>query len=91
MHKTKSGFEYELEPEKLNDMRLIDLLASDEEDMTVISKIVSLLFNKKDKDRLYAHVAETDGRIPADRIADEVSEIFESQGERGKNSLPLPE
>lgn len=85
MQRTRSGFEYDLETEKLNDMRLIDLLASDEDDITSVSKILTLMFDKKDRERLYAHVSEDDGRVPIDKVSDEIADIFNEQGRQGKN------
>lgn len=84
---TKSGFRCFLEPDRLDDMRVIDLLAEcQEENPIAISQLLTLLLGQKEKGRLYQHV-EKNGRVPIFRILEEIEEIFLLMGAKGKNSL----
>lgn len=83
--KTKSGFEFEIKEEKLNDMRVIELIASVDSDIRAVPKLLTLMFGEDGKERLYQHVAEEDGRVPIEKVTDEITEIFTTV-ESGKNS-----
>ena len=43
-------------------------------------------FWEKNKERLYKHVAEKNGRVPIDKVNSEITEIFKAFGGAGKNS-----
>lgn len=84
--KTKSGFEYSIDDTKLNDMRYVDALAeADNGDTTAFSKVVLMTLGKEQRDKLYDHVAEKDGRVPVEKFSAEFYEIMEASAET-KNS-----
>lgn len=83
--KTKSGFEYELSKERLNNYELFELISEIEENPIVMPQVLKLLLGKEDTDRLKNHIRTEDGFVPVDKIENEITEIFNSQSET-KNS-----
>lgn len=74
--KTKSGFEYEI-PEENFDMEFLDALAEVDENPTILSKVINLIFAGTDgKKRLYDHVRTENGKVPPEAVTREISEIF---------------
>ena len=77
--RTKSGFEFEFDKARLDNMELLDLfgeLQRDENDIGVMTRLVDLLFGAEMKQRLYNHVRTEDGRVPVAAFSAEVAEIF---------------
>lgn len=89
--KTKSGFEYEFNEDLINDMEVIDALAevANSENILAVSTVVKKLLSAEDRKRLYDHVRLEDGRVPADALMEELSEMM-SGSDEGKKSLNLP-
>lgn len=85
MAKTKSGFEYELSPERLNNYELLEAVSEIDEDPFAITRVLKLLLGKEDTNRLKDHVRTEDGIVPADKLTDEITEMFQSNDET-KNS-----
>lgn len=84
--KTSSGFEYEIDEEKLDDMRLLDMIADIAEgDITKISQLTRKVLGDKQREGLYKHLEETEGRPSIKKVCNEITEIF-SAGNAGKNS-----
>lgn len=85
--KTKSGFEFEVDENVLNDMRLVDAVAeiADGSNPLAISFVIKKILGDS-RDALYKHVSEEDGRVPVERINDEITDIINSLGNAGKNS-----
>lgn len=84
--KTSSGFEFELPENVINNMELVDALAeSSDTDMLSVSRVVRLLLDKDQRQRLYDHVRAEDGRVPIDAVSEEVAEIFQAFSQPGKN------
>lgn len=84
--KTKSGFEYEIDENLLDDMELIDAMAAAQgEDPTQISTVVVKVFGKEQRKRLYDHLRTEDGRVPVTDVANTITEVIESIGDDGKN------
>ncbi|WP_281523175.1 hypothetical protein [Mogibacterium timidum] len=73
---TESGFVFNIEIEKLDNMELIDALAELDDDPLKISLVITLLFGQEEKKRLYDHVRTEDGIVPGKVIEKELSEIF---------------
>lgn len=77
--KTASGFEFNIDPERFNDMRIIDAyaaLSKDESDINALLTLSNLILGEDGKKRLYEHIAEPDGRVPADAFGRELGEIM---------------
>lgn len=83
--KTKSGFEFELSKERLNNYELFELISEIEENPLVMPQVLKLLLGKEDTKRLKDHVRTEDGFVPVDKIENEITEIFHSHSET-KNS-----
>lgn len=85
--KTKSGFEFELEENVINNMELVDALADCADDNPfAVSKAVKLLLGNDLRQKLYDHLRTEDGRVPMEEVSVAVSEIFAAFGSKGKNS-----
>lgn len=74
--KTASGFEFEIEDGVLDNMELLDAIAELEENPLKLTKVVKLLLGEETKERLYDHVRNDKGRVPAEALSKEVAEIF---------------
>lgn len=79
---TASGFTFELDETKVNDMRVIDAMVETEAgNIGGISKLITLLFDKQQKTDLYAICADENGRVDIERCTKLVFEILEYNGE----------
>lgn len=77
--KTTSGFEFKIDPKRFNDMRIIDAYAAlsrDAGDINALLTLSDLILGDDGKKRLYEHIAEPDGRVPADAFGRELGEIM---------------
>ncbi len=83
--KTKSGFEFELSQDRLNNYELLEAISEIDEDPFAITRVLKLLLGKEDTNRLKDHVRTEDGIVPADKLTDEITEIFQAKTET-KNS-----
>ncbi len=84
--KTKSGFAYALDKDILNNMELVDALAEmQEENPLSVSQVLNLILGKEQKQRLYDHVRTDSGRVPMEKITEELGELFSAFGQPGKN------
>lgn len=85
--KTTSGFECDINKDRLKNMELVDALADmQDDDVLAVSRVVKLLFTKEEKRRLYDHVRTPEGTVPPDAIGAELNEIFSLLGDEGKKS-----
>ncbi len=82
--KIASGFEYEIEDHKLNNMELLDAIVDMEDNPLGITKVVNLLLGAEQKKALYDHLREQKGNVPIDAVSNAVVEIFTSS-QQGKN------
>lgn len=84
--KTKSGFQFSVDENCMNDMELVDILADDSVDEAFrMSALVKKLLPGEQRKALYDHV-RVNGRVPVDAVIAEVEDIFASMGNPGKNS-----
>ena len=82
---TKSGFEYEVDESAADNMELIDALAEAAgDDMLAISRVCKMLLGKDMRKKLYDHVRAADGRVPIKNAVDEIMEIMQAMGDKGK-------
>lgn len=82
----KNGFEADLPEDTMNNMEFVDLLAEDDNNPVVLSKMVTLLFGKDKKKELYERCRAEDGRVPVEAVSGCIEELFAQWGENGKNS-----
>ncbi|MBE5852261.1 MAG: hypothetical protein E7299_04815 [Lachnospiraceae bacterium] len=75
--KTESGFEFQLSENAMNNMELIEDLATvDRGDVTALPKVLVALLGAEEKKRLYDHLRTEDGRVPIDLLVEEVKQMF---------------
>lgn len=88
---TTTGFEFEINEKDLDDMRILDMIVEmSEGDLAKLSPLVKRILGEEQRERLYAHLEEKEGRASVARVSDEISEIF-VMSKAGKNSLSSPE
>lgn len=83
--KTKSGFEFKINEEILDDYDFLELLCKiDEGETTLVIKMVDHLLGAEQKEKLKEHVRTATGRVSAKKLLEETMEIFNATKE-GKN------
>ena len=83
--KTKSGFSYELDKERLNNYELLEAIEELEENPLVLSRVVNLLLGKEQTKKLKDQLRTENGIVSTEKMSEEITEIFQNQGET-KNS-----
>lgn len=83
--KTSTGFEFDIEYERLDDMELVDIMAEIDENPLLMPKLCKMLLGEEQKKRLYDHLRSEDGRVPIEATTNAIQEIFNSPGDL-KNS-----
>ncbi|EMF0203441.1 hypothetical protein NXK88_002714 [Enterococcus hirae] len=83
--KTKSGFEYKISKERLDNYELLEAIGELETNPLALSKVVIMLLGEKQTEALKDHLRTEDGFVPAKKMSEEITEIFESQSNT-KNS-----
>ena len=83
--KTSTGFEFDIEDERLDDMELVDIMAEIDENPLLMQKLCKMLLGEEQKKRLYDHLRSEDGRVPIEATTNAIQEIFNSPGDL-KNS-----
>lgn len=88
--KTTSGFEIDLDEECVQDMEFVDLLAGmDDGSINAafgMSRICTILLGKTGKKALYDHLRNEKGRVPAEKVDVEVTEILNLLGAEDTNT-----
>ncbi|MCQ2183253.1 MAG: hypothetical protein MJY89_07640 [Bacteroidales bacterium] len=85
--KTASGFEFEVDDNVLDDMRLIDMLAALMDDDTpefqkvvAMPKLLTFILGVEQKNALYKMIAdEYGGRVPVEKVSAALGEILTAQ------------
>lgn len=73
---TSSGFVFDLPDDVMNDMELFeDLRDMDRGNATAMVSVVQRLMGDQKK-ALYDHLRTESGRVPIDKVTDEILEIF---------------
>ena len=83
--KTSTGFEFDIEDERLDDMELVDIMAEIDENPLLMPKLCRMLLGDGQKKRLYDHLRNEEGRVPIEAVTNAIQEIFNSPGDL-KNS-----
>ncbi|MBO7667056.1 MAG: hypothetical protein J6T26_01215 [Firmicutes bacterium] len=92
---TSSGFAYEYDEARLDDMRLVDVIAEiDSPDATTFqqayaaSRLITMLLGPEMKQALYEHIGkDNDGRVPEAELERAIAEIMQGAGKSAeKNS-----
>ena len=73
---TRSGFEFEVAEDIANDMELFEALTDlDNGDLRAIVPICRTIIGDRKKE-LYDHLRGEDGRVPIERVSDEIVDIL---------------
>lgn len=83
--KISTGFEFDIEDERLDDMELVDIMAEIDENPLLMPKLCKMLLGDEQKKKLYNHLRSEDGRVPIEAVTNAIQEIFNSPGDL-KNS-----
>ena len=82
---TKSGFEFSVPEDVVNDMELFEALCDlDDGDATAVVPVVRRVLGSQKK-ALYDHLRTDAGRVPVDKVAEEIADIL-SAVKDGKKS-----
>lgn len=83
---TSSGFEFEIDENAADNMELVDALAeAADDDMLAVSTVGKILLGKEQRKKLYDHIRTVDGRVPVKEAVNEIMEILQAMGGKGKN------
>ncbi len=83
---TKSGFECLVDKKQMDDMELVDKIAeADAGNPLAVSAVIEKVLGKEQKAKLYNHLRNEDGRVPIEKVGEEIVEIITSLGNEGKN------
>lgn len=83
---TKSGFECLVDKKQMDDMELVDKIAeADAGNPLAVSAVIEKVLGKEQKAKLYNHIRNEDGRVPIEKVGEEIVEIITSLGSEGKN------
>lgn len=74
--KTKSGFNYEIDEEALNDYRLLKEIARVEEEPLRFPFLLERLLTSEQEEKLLDHLEDEKGRVDPDKVMDEIKDIF---------------
>lgn len=83
--KTKSGFEFEVTDDTLNNYELLEVLSEVDGNPLLVPKLVNVLLGEPQKKKLMEHLRKANGTVPTEAVSTEIMEIFES-GNKLKNS-----
>lgn len=86
---TSSGFFYEYDVQRLDDMRFVDVLsvimddeAAEFDRLKATSKAMEMLLGRELKNKLYDHIGQShEGRVPYMALQQELQEIMAAPGE----------
>lgn len=79
---TTSGFHFDVEDKRFNDMVLMEMLVDMQRgDLTALPKILDRLLGKEQKAALYEHLEDEDGIVPVDKVSQEIMDIFNAKKE----------
>lgn len=76
--KTKSGFNYHIDENLLQDYELLEAIAETEKNPIFITTVVRMLLGD-DTDKLKDHVRDENGHVSIEKMNVEITEIFQSQ------------
>ncbi|MDO4681087.1 MAG: hypothetical protein Q4A55_07575 [Aerococcus sp.] len=83
--KTKSGFEFEVSEDAIQDMYLLEEIAQVDENPLSVTHILTRLLGDEQKKRLYKHVENEQGHALVEDVMFEFGEIMNASAEL-KNS-----
>lgn len=85
---TKSGFNYQINPDIFLDMEFWEKMAEVDDNPFLLPKVVSAALGEEQKENLYNFCRDASGKVPIDKVIGIIKEIFANN--QLKNSLSLP-
>lgn len=82
--KTAAGFEYQVDPDALNDMELMEDMAEVDQNPLKLPKVICAVLGETQKKAFYDFYRTESGRVPIDVISAAFVEIM-SVNKQGKN------
>lgn len=92
--KTSTGFKFAIDENNFNDMEFIEVLKKVTEIETennasdyvmLLPDIIKFMFDEKQKKALYDHCRNEKGKVPLDRVNQEVMEIIAYNGKESED------
>lgn len=77
--KTSTGFHFQIEEGALDNYELVEALADIETDPLSVTKVVTLLLGKEQKEKLKEHVRNDKGVVTTTALMKEIEEVFKTQ------------
>lgn len=81
----QNGFKVELEEDTLNDAEILEALVDMEDKPQNAIKILTMFLGKKQKEALYDHIRDENGRVKASDAFNCLTEILKASGDDVKN------
>lgn len=81
---TKSGFDYNISKDRLNNYELAETLGELEDNPLLMGKVVKLMLGSEQTKKLKDHLRTKDGFVPSDLMEAEITEILQKQAELKK-------
>lgn len=81
---TKSGFDYNISKDRLNNYELAETLGELEDNPLLMGKVVKLMLGNEQTKKLKDHLRTKDGFVPSDLMEAEITEILQKQAELKK-------
>lgn len=79
--KTKSGFEFEINEEQLNDYRFLKEVARVEDNPLRFPFLLEKMLSEDQEEKLIKHLEDDNGRVDPQKVMEEVKDIFQSTSE----------
>ena len=84
--KTRSGFEYSIDDELLDDFDFFESLCEiDNGQIGKVTTVITQLLGEEQKKKLKDHIRTEKGRVPASKMIEELMDIMATNNQ-GKNS-----
>ncbi len=81
----KSGFQFEIDAEALDDMEFVEVLADAEKNGLAFPKLCTMMLGEEQKKRLYDHLRNEKGKVPVKAVQDAIIEMMALSGGKTKN------
>lgn len=83
---TKSGFEYEVDENRLKNMRVLKLLQKMQKNNgTAFLEAITAILGEEQEEKLYEHLENTEGSANVENTVREFAEIIHNAGDALKN------
>lgn len=76
--KTKSGFNFEIDEEVVNDYEFIEVLADVDENPLKSPKLFKMLLGDEQTNKLKEHIKAKNGKIPVKIMTEEIADILKN-------------